>query len=57
MYTMSTVVNYEEAVDRSISTFNSQFAAFATDCRSINMHEFLQAYAFDVIGEITVRSS
>lgn len=53
MYTMSTMVNYEEAVDRSISTFHSQFAAFSTHCRSVNMHEFLRAYAFDVIGEIT----
>ena len=55
MYTVSTMTNYETAVDRAIATFHSRFSDFAKEGSIINIPEFLTLYAFDVIGEITVR--
>lgn len=52
---MSTMVSYEDAVDRMTAICIRKLTEFATDKRRFAFPEFMQYYAFDVIGEITVR--
>lgn len=51
---MSTMVNYEEAVNKTIETFESKFNDFAKEKRVIDGPATFQHFAFDIIGEITV---
>lgn len=55
LYSMSTMVNYEGAVDRMTSVCMRKMYQFADENRTISLPDFMQYYAFDVIGEITVR--
>lgn len=52
---MSAVVEYEAHVDKCIDAFCQVFAEFAEKRKALNLTNFFQYYAFDVIGEITVR--
>lgn len=57
LYSMSTLIAYEEAVDRMTSVLMGKFRQFADSQIVVNIPRFVQFYAFDVIGEITVRYS
>lgn len=52
---MSTMVNYEGAVEKMNVVLMRKFHEFAQTKRLIQLPVFLQYYAFDVIGYITVR--
>ncbi|KAJ5182091.1 hypothetical protein N7449_012238 [Penicillium cf. viridicatum] len=54
LYTMSTMVSYEEAVDKMTKVCVRKMRQFADENRLISIPDFMQYYAFDVIGEITV---
>lgn len=55
LYTMSSMVSYEKAVDEMTRVCVRKMHEFAEQGRMINIPQWLQYYAFDVIGEITVR--
>lgn len=55
LYSMSAVVEYEAHVDKCIDTFCQVFTEFAQTGEALDLTKFFQYYAFDVIGEITVR--
>lgn len=55
LYTMSAMVTYEEAVDAMTAVFTKQLGQFANEGRPFHFPHFMQSYAFDVIGQITVR--
>lgn len=54
LYTMSSMVCYEKAVDEMTSVCVRKMHQFAEQRRLINIPQWMQYYAFDVIGEITV---
>ena len=54
LYSLSSLVHYEDAVDRMNSVCVRKFSQFAQEKRKMLVPEFMQCYAFDVIGEITV---
>ncbi|RGP66706.1 hypothetical protein FSPOR_6446 [Fusarium sporotrichioides] len=54
LYTMSTMVNYEGAVDEVNSLLTSKLDEMVKDEASVRLPTWLQYYAFDVIGKITV---
>lgn len=54
LYTMSTMVNYEGAVDKMNVVLMRKLREFAKTKRLVQLPVFLQYYAFDVIGYITV---
>lgn len=54
LYSMSTMVSYEEAVDKMTGVCLHKMDQFSTENRQISLPQFMQYYAFDVIGEITV---
>ncbi|KAH8894025.1 cytochrome P450 [Thozetella sp. PMI_491] len=57
-YSMTTLVEYEPLVDRTIrSLFHQLDVRFANHHVPCPMFEWLQYYAFDVIGELTCSSS
>lgn len=51
---MSTMVNYEGAVEKMNVILMRKFREFAESKRLIQLPVFLQYYAFDVISYITV---
>ena len=53
-YTTSALLSYEEFVDNCNAILKEKFSGFAETGRQVDMREFFQFYAFDVIGEITV---
>lgn len=55
LYTMSSMVSYEKAVDEMTSVCVRKMHEFAEQRRLIDIPQWMQYYAFDVIGEITVR--
>lgn len=55
LYTMSSMVSYEKAVDEMTRVCVRKMHEFAEQGRMINIPQWMQYYAFDVIGEITVR--
>lgn len=55
LYTMSTMKNYEEAVDEVNMLFLSRMEELAGRGQVFSLPRWLQYYAFDVIGKITVR--
>ncbi|KAH7112072.1 cytochrome P450 [Dendryphion nanum] len=57
LYSMSTMVAYESAVDKMNSVCVSKLSQFAKEKRKISLPDFMQYYAFDVIGEITFSKS
>jgi cytochrome P450 len=54
LYSMSTMVDYEGAVDRMTEICIRKLSQFVQEHRKISLPKFMQFYAFDVIGEITV---
>lgn len=54
MYSLSTIKSYEPHVDNCISLLLKQFDAFAASGEVFDLQLWMQCYAFDVIGEITV---
>ncbi|KAL2844591.1 cytochrome P450 [Aspergillus pseudoustus] len=53
LYSMSSLVHYEEFVDQSADVFFQRLGEFADRDAVLNLGEWLQFYAFDVIGQIT----
>ena len=52
---MSSMVSYEKAVDEMTRLCIRKMHQYAEQGRLINIPQWMQYYAFDVIGEITVR--
>ncbi|KAK4496389.1 hypothetical protein PRZ48_012369 [Zasmidium cellare] len=57
LYTMTSMVNYEEAVDRMNATCVRKLEEFAKRRSAVDIPQFMQYYAFDVIGEISIDRS
>ncbi|KAH7146836.1 cytochrome P450 [Dactylonectria estremocensis] len=57
LYTMSSMVSYEEAVDEMTRVCMRKMHQFAEEGRLIEIPHWMQFYAFDVIGEITFNKS
>jgi cytochrome P450 len=53
-YSMSALAQLEPFVDECSSILRTRFTEFANQRRTINMAHWMQCYAFDVVGEITV---
>ncbi|KAL4863247.1 hypothetical protein BDV12DRAFT_177740 [Aspergillus spectabilis] len=53
LYSMSSLVHYEEFVDQSADVFFQRLSEFAERDVKFNLGEWFQFYAFDVIGQIT----
>lgn len=54
MYTMTTVKSYEPCVDNCTDVLTGQLDKLATSGSEFNLPHWMQCYAFDVIGELTV---
>jgi cytochrome P450 len=57
LYSMSTMVAYEPAVDETTTVFTRKLNQLCSEKREFSLPGFLQNYAFDVIGSITVMLS
>jgi cytochrome P450 len=57
MYAMSSLVSYERFVDKVNSEFMTALVDHAQHGRAFDLFTWLQFYAFDVIGEITLGQS
>lgn len=53
-YSMTTIKSYESYVNDCISALLTQFDKMATQGDSVNLQHWMQCYAFDVIGQLTV---
>ncbi|PPJ56321.1 hypothetical protein CBER1_00626 [Cercospora berteroae] len=53
MYAMSSLLHYESYVEAAQDVFNQRLVEMCEDGRTVNMHHWLQCYAFDVIANIT----
>lgn len=51
---MSTMITYEKAVDDMTEVLTKKLRVFANEGRPFHFPRFMQYYAFDVIGQITV---
>lgn len=51
---MTTLLSYEEFVDSCTTELCGKLRKFAIDDRLIDIPQWMQFYAFDVIGEISV---
>jgi hypothetical protein len=56
LYSMTAIVAYEPFVDRCTATIKEKMNDFASKKESFDLPSWMQFYAFDVIGEITVGS-
>lgn len=54
LYSMTSLMAYEPFVDDCVAIFEQRLREFAKQGCFIDMGHWLQCYAFDVIGEITV---
>ena len=54
LYSMSTLVQFEPMVEQCTSLFATRLGEFASSGRSFDLQHWLQCYAFDVIGSITL---
>jgi hypothetical protein len=52
---MTSVVEYEPYVQSCIQQMLQRFQGFAQGCETVDLQHWLQCYAMDVIGAITVR--
>lgn len=52
-YSMTSLLAKEEAVDSCSILFVSQLSKFAAENQPIDMGQWLQYYAFDVVGELS----
>ena len=57
MYAMTSIKSYEPYVDSCIELLLQRFDEFVESGRTFNLQNYLQCYAFDVIGAITVSLS
>ncbi|KAJ4322848.1 pisatin demethylase [Fusarium piperis] len=57
LYTMSALLSYEHSVDAQTNILKEKFLAFANRGETVDLPQFLQFYAFDVIGTITIGKS
>ncbi|EPE36267.1 Cytochrome P450 [Glarea lozoyensis ATCC 20868] len=53
LYSMTSLVGYEPAVNNCIELLTSRFCEIADAGKLFDFQHYLQCYAFDVIGEIT----
>ncbi|KAL4890319.1 cytochrome protein [Aspergillus ambiguus] len=53
LYSMSSLVHYEEFVDQCADIFTQRLSEHAQANKSLNLGHWFQCYAFDVIGHIT----
>ncbi|PMD33301.1 cytochrome P450 family protein [Hyaloscypha variabilis F] len=53
-YSMTALAQLEPFVDECSSILRTSFVEFANQKKTINMAHWMQCYAFDVVGEITV---
>ncbi|KAK0378184.1 hypothetical protein CLIM01_04429 [Colletotrichum limetticola] len=53
MYSMSTIKSYEPYVDSCVALLLKHFDEFAESGETFDLQQWMQCYAFDVIGEIT----
>lgn len=54
MYSMSSLVSYESFVDECVAILVQRFSEIADSGSRTNVGHWLQCFAFDVIGKITV---
>ncbi|KAK7730687.1 hypothetical protein SLS57_001518 [Botryosphaeria dothidea] len=54
LYSMTTLLKMEETVNDCIGLIETRFREFASNGRTLNLQHWLQCYAMDVIGAITV---
>jgi hypothetical protein len=54
MYALSVLVHYEPAARECVALITQRFHELADKGTVINLHYWLQMYAFDVIAQITV---
>ncbi|KAH8691014.1 putative cytochrome P450 [Phaeosphaeriaceae sp. PMI808] len=54
LFSMTSMVGYEPYVDVSNATLVARFVEFASTGQVINVPDWMQYYAFDVVGEFTV---
>lgn len=57
MYSMTTLTSYEPFVDSCIGLFRRQLDQAGSSDSAVNLAHWVQCYAFDVIGYITVRNA
>ncbi|KKY23502.1 putative pisatin demethylase [Diplodia seriata] len=57
LYSMTTLLSYESFIDSCTTILMDKFNKFAREHRPVEMVEWLQFYAFDVIGAITTSST
>ena len=50
---MSSLLHYEEFADQCADIFRDRLTEFARSGQTVDLHHWLQCYAFDVIGDIT----
>ena len=55
LYSMTAIKNYEPYVDNCVVLLRDQFDAATTSGNTIDLQNWMQCYAFDVVGELTVR--
>lgn len=55
MYSMSAIKSYEPYVDNCINVLLQQLERYIEKDQPADLQHWMQCYAFDVIGEITVR--
>lgn len=53
-YSLTALLEMEKYIDSTSAVFFNQLDNFAVSGRSFNLGHWLQCYAFDVIGEVTV---
>ena len=54
LYSMTTIKSYEPFVNTQTAILEQKFREFAKTKEKVSLPDFLQKYAFDVIGEMTV---
>lgn len=55
-FSMSALLEMEDFVNECVKVFETRMNEFAESGQALDMAHWLQCYAFDVIGEITVRN-
>jgi cytochrome P450 len=53
MYSLSSLMHYEGYVEAVQSIFQERLHGISRDGKSVDLHHWLQCYAFDVVGNIT----
>ena len=54
LYSMTTIKSYEPFVNNQTAILEQKFRDFAKTKEKVSLPDFLQKYAFDVMGEMTV---